>query len=131
MRSRTPATSTVERPGSARTVWLAWMFAACVLLCPSPVAGQTVSTATGVITPCADGGSNDAHHTRWLVQVARTASRNHRPPEPYFLISLAGNPADRRPSFRIPVAAGSETILDVLLNGASGQTILTARLEPS
>ena len=53
--------------------------------------------------------------------------------EPSFFIKLVGSShLDFRSSFRIAAAAGSETILDVLLVGArAGTTTLTTRVEPS
>ena len=52
---------------------------------------------------------------------------------PHFVIRWPGPPYyDYRSFFRMPVAAGSETILDVILVGGLGhKTTLTTRLEPS
>jgi hypothetical protein len=49
----------------------------------------------------------------------------------YFIITLPGAQNDTGPHFRATVAAGSETILDVLLIGGVNQsTTLTTRIEP-
>jgi hypothetical protein len=52
--------------------------------------------------------------------------------QPYCRIQLSNPRSDYSSSLRIAVAAGSETILDVLLiGGSTGTTTLTTRLEPS